>query len=262
MAEPVPDPPFLRADLAPGAMYAEAWARIKDQYGLFLGVTFVGVLVGGLGPMGILMGPMMVGIFLCHRARARGEEVRFDLLFKGFDRFMDAFLAALLMMAASLVVILPVVFVLIFGAVFGTVGLAAAGQHSEGLAGGAAAGLCLLWAGLVALIMLASILVNLLFTFAFPLIADRGLAGMDAVKLSFRAAWANLGGLVVLALATFALTFLGLLLCYVGAFLVMPLTLGVHWIAYERVFGRAPAAGPAEASAGAAPGTPGPILPP
>ncbi|MFN8012686.1 MAG: hypothetical protein U0P81_15050 [Holophagaceae bacterium] len=233
------DLPFVRASLRPGALYAEAWARIKDRYALFLGVTFVGVLVGGLGPMGILMGPMMVGIFLCHRARARGEEVRFDLLFKGFDRFVDAFIAALLMMAASLVVVLPLVLVLVFGAVFGTVGLAAAGQHSEGLAGGAAAGLCLLWAGMIALILLASTLVNLLFTFAFPLLADRGLAGLDAVKLSFRAAWANLGGLVVLALATFALTFLGLMLCYVGALLLMPLTLGVHWIAYERVFGRA-----------------------
>lgn len=233
------DLPFVRAALAPGAIYAEAWAHIKDQYALFLGISFVGVILGGLAPMGILMGPMMVGIFLCHRARARGEEVRFDLLFKGFDRFVDAFLAALVMMGASLVIIVPVVLVLFFGAILGTAGIAAAGQHARGLEGGAAAGVCLLYVGLFAFIMLASILVNLLFTFAFPLIADRGMPGFEAVKASIRAAWANLGGLLLLALATFALTFLGLLLCYVGAFLVMPLTLGAHWIAYERVFGLA-----------------------
>lgn len=233
------DLPFVRAALSPGALYSEAWARLKDQYWLFLGISFVGVLLGGLAPMGILMGPMMVGIFLCHRARARGEEVRFDLLFKGFDRFVDAFLAALIMMGASLVVILPVVFVLVFGVLLGTVGLAAAGQHARGLEGGAAAGVCLLYVGMFALIMLVSILVNLLFTFAFPLIADRGMPGFEAVKTSFRAAWANLGQLLILALGTFALTFLGLMLCYIGAFLVMPLTLGVHWIAYERVFGLA-----------------------
>jgi uncharacterized membrane protein len=251
------DLPFSRANLSPGALYAEAWARIKDQYALFLGISFVGVILGGLAPMGILMGPMMVGIFLCHRARAKGEEVRFDLLFKGFDRFVDAFIAALVMMAASLVVVLPVVFIVMFGAILGTAGLAAAGQHARGLEGGAAAGMCLLYAGLFAFIMLVSILVNLLFTFTFPLLADRGLPGMDAVKLSFRAAWANLGSLVVLALATFAITFLGLLLCYVGAFLVMPLTLGVHWIAYERVFGLAQEGGPEDF-----PGPEAPVAPP
>ncbi len=243
MTEPIP---FTRAAIAPLATYQEAWSRIRAQYWLFLGVTAVGVLLGGLAPMGLMMGPMMVGIYLCHRALARGEEVKFELLFKGFDRFIDAFVAALLMMAASLVIVLPLVFVVMFGAIFGAAGMAAAASSTRGGAGGGlAAGACLLYAGAIAFMMLASMLVSLFFTFAFPLIADRGASGLDAVKLSMRAAMANLGGLVGLALFTFLLTFVGLLFCYVGAFLVMPLTFAAHWITYEKVFGMKEAGLPA-----------------
>ena len=54
-----------------------------------------------------------------------------------------------------------------------------------------------------------------------------------------RATYANIWGLVGLGLVTFALSLVGLCFCYIGAFLVMPITFGVHWIAYERVFGLA-----------------------
>jgi len=230
-----PDLPFARVSLAPFTLYQEAWARIKDQYWLFLGVSAVGMLLGGLAPLGLMLGPMMTGIFLCFRAKAKGEVVAFDLLFKGFDRFMESFIAALIMMVASMVIVLPLMFFLIFAGILGTAGLAAGAPRGfEEFAG---LGGCLVVAIAVALMMLASVLVSLLFTFTFPLIADRGLPGLEAVKLSVRAAWANVVPLLGLALASFVLSFVGLCLCYFGAFLVMPLTFGVHWIAYEKVFG-------------------------
>ena len=57
------------------------------------------------------------------------------------------------------------------------------------------------------------------------------------MKLSFRAARTNLGGLLLLALVNALLSCAGLLCCYVGALFVLPLTIGTHWICYERVFG-------------------------
>ena len=42
----------------------EGWALIKEQYWLFFGISFVGILIGGLVPI-VLLGPMMAGIFLC-----------------------------------------------------------------------------------------------------------------------------------------------------------------------------------------------------
>ncbi len=235
MPEPIP---FNRVSIAPFAYIGEAWERVKGQYWMFLGVSVVGMLIAGLVPMAVMLGPMMCGIYLCYRQQGRGEPVVFETLFKGFDRFLESFIAALLMMAASLVFVLPLVFGLVFsGLLLGFLGAAGASGGSHG-AEGAALGMVILLAVVgFLLIMLASVLINLLFCFTFPLIADRGMKGLDAVKLSWRAAWANLWGLLGLGLVIFLLSLVGVCFCYVGAFLVLPITFGVHWIAYERVFG-------------------------
>lgn len=232
MPEPIP---FNRVSISPIAYIGEAWGRVKGQYWMFLGVTVVGMLIGSLVPMGVMLGPMMCGIFLCFQAQGRGEPVKFETLFKGFDRFLESFIAALLMMAASLVLVLPLVFGLVFSGL--ALGFFAAAGGSREAQGGTVALVILLAVGGFVLIVLASVLLNLLFSFTFPLIVDRGLKGFDAVKLSMRAAWANIWGLVGLGLATFALSLVGVCFCYVGAFLVMPITFAVHWITYERVFG-------------------------
>lgn len=232
MPEPIP---FNRVSIAPFAYIGEAWERVKGQYWMFLGVSVVGMLIAGLVPMAVMLGPMMCGIYLCYRQQGRGEPVVFETLLKGFDRFLESFIAALLMLAASLAFVLPLVLGLVFsGLLLGFLG-AAGGSHG---AEGAALGLVILLAVVgFLLIMLASVLINLLFCFTFPLIADRGMKGLDAVKLSWRAAWANLWGLLGLGLVIFLLSLVGVCFCYVGAFLVLPITFGVHWIAYERVFG-------------------------
>lgn len=234
--------PFNRVSIAPLAYIGEAWERVKGQYWMFLGVSVVGMLIASLVPMAVMLGPMMCGIYLCYRQQGRGEPVVFETLFKGFDRFLESFIAALLMMGASLVVVVPLILVLVFSGLF--LGFFAAAGVSGGSRGaeGAAVGMAILMAivGFL-LIILISVLISLLFCFTFPLIADRGMKGLDAVKLSMRAAWANIWGLLGLGLATFCLSLIGLCFCYIGAFLVLPITFGVHWIAYERVFGLAEA---------------------
>jgi uncharacterized membrane protein len=230
--------PFNRVSIAPFAYIGEAWGRVKGQYWMFLGVTVVGMLIAGLVPMAVMMGPMMCGIFLCYREQGRGRQVQFETLFKGFDRFLEAFIAALLMVAASLVIIVPLILVLVFSGLFlGFLGAAGASGGSQGQQAGAMFAIILLGIGAFLLIMLVSVLENLLFSFTFPLIADRGMKGFDAVKLSMRAAFANIWGLLGLNLALFVLSLVGVCFCYIGAFLVMPITFGAHWIAYERVFG-------------------------
>ncbi|HTL97694.1 MAG TPA: hypothetical protein VL181_02715, partial [Holophagaceae bacterium] len=108
---------FVRADIAPIAFLGEAWTRVKDRYWLFLGITAVGLLLGSVAPLGLLLGPMMCGIYLCYRQQAQGLPITFDMLFKGFEHFSEALIASLLMMAASLVAILPLMalmFILLF----------------------------------------------------------------------------------------------------------------------------------------------------
>ena len=85
-------------------------------------------------------------------------------------------------------------------------------------------------------IMAVAVIVSIFFMFAFPLIADRNLSGVDAVKLSIKAARANLGGVCGLVLLCMGLAMLGVLCCYVGAFLVAPVSLAAYAVAYRRVF--------------------------
>lgn len=225
--------PFAKVSISPTAYIQEAWSRVKGQYGLFLGITVVGMLLGGAVPLGILLGPMLCGIYYCYRRQALGQPITFDLLFKGFDYFSEAFIASLLMVVISMVVMVPLMLILFFG-FFATALAGAMGHGAEDFAPFMG---CFVIAGFFLLAMLISAIIGLLFTFTFPLILDRGMKGLDAVKLSFHAAMANFGGLLLLALVNGLLSFAGLCCCYVGAFLVLPITLGTHWICYERVFG-------------------------
>ena len=92
--------------------------------------------------------------------------------------------------------------------------------------------------GVFALIIAAFVIcISVLFTFAYPLIVDRKLTGMDAVKLSVKAGLANFWRILGLLLLNGVVGLAGALLCYVGVFLVLPVTFAALAIAYEQVFG-------------------------
>lgn len=223
--------PFQRSAIRPMVCLREAWELVRDQYGLFLGITVVGLLISGAVPFGILMGPMMCGMAKCFLAKRRGETVRFDLLFKGFDHFSESLIASMLIFGASLLVLLPLMLLVMFGGIFAA--FSAANRATPGVM----VALVLAALGLL-LVVLLSMLIGALFAFTFPLIADRGMKGTEALKLGAKAALANLGGLLGLGLLSFLISCAGLCCCYVGVFLVAPFTMGAQFIAYEQVFGR------------------------
>src|SRR6185295_2257871 len=86
------------------------------------------------------------------------------------------------------------------------------------------------------LMMIVTLLVEIFFLLAYPLIADRQVSGLDAVKLSFRAAKANFGGILVLMLLNGVFGFLGVLCCLVGFVFYMPVAFASHAVAYRRIF--------------------------
>ena len=95
------------------------------------------------------------------------------------------------------------------------------------------------WVGLAVFVlfaMIVSMVIHSLFLFAYPLIVDRNLSGLDAIKLSYRAALKNLSGIVGLILLLGALGILGVLACYVGVFFMMPISFAAYAVAYRRVF--------------------------
>ena len=98
---------FRRIYARPIERLTDAKAMLGDQYWLFVGICLVGILIGSIVPMGIMMGPMMCGMYLCFRYRMNGIQVRFETLFKGFDVFVNSLLAMLILLACSLAIMLP-----------------------------------------------------------------------------------------------------------------------------------------------------------
>ena len=223
---------FRTGVIKPVECVKEGWALIKDQYWLFLGIVFVGIFVGSAVPI-VLIGPMMVGIYMCFFRRMRGEPVEFGTLFKGFDYFAQGLIAALIQMIPMVVIMVPfyiIMFVLIMTSM----------PRGGRMDPDASTRFLFTFFGFEAVFLLViivvGIIVNIFFMFAFPLIADRGLSGLDAIKLSIKAGKANFGGILGLLLLNAAIGFLGVLACYVGVIFFMPVGLASYAVAYRRVF--------------------------
>src|SRR5688500_5485864 len=85
----VPPVEFNRNAVSPVECIKGGWNLIKNQYWLILGMVIVGWMIASAVPFGILMGPMMCGLFLTFFKMRRGEFVEFGTLFKGFEYLGD-----------------------------------------------------------------------------------------------------------------------------------------------------------------------------
>jgi uncharacterized membrane protein len=224
---------FQTASLRTGEILSEAKSLVGPQYWVLFGITAVGMLISSLVPFGILTGPMLCGIYLSMFAAMRGEAVPFDMLFKGFDHFVDSLVAVLIIVGVMIAVMVPAYVLFFIG------GFAMGMAESQG--GGGAAPLLFVLATLVIALLVTAIMVfvSLVTVFAFPLIVDRGLQGVPALKTSYRAVMANFGGMLVLVLVLGLMITVAALFCYIPAFFLMPLVFGSLAIAYRRIFGTA-----------------------
>jgi hypothetical protein len=225
---------FRRNAVQPIECIQRGFDLIKSQYWLFVGITIVGMLIGAVVPLGILMGPMMCGIYLALLQTRRGRPIEFGTLFKGFDFFGDSLIATLLHLVPVIVILIPSY--MIFLAFY--VGFIVTMSQSHGEPNPAAilgfvGFIFVFWIAIVVVL----IVVSIAFIFAYPLIVDRRLSGLNAVKLSIRAAVANFWRLLGMLLLTFLMNLVGALFCYVGALLVAPVGLAAIAMAYEQVFG-------------------------
>ena len=227
---------FKRNAVEPIECIKAGWNLIRNQYWLFVGMTVVGIIIGSVVPLGILMGPMMCGIYLALFQTRRGQPIEFGLLFKGFDYFGDAVIATLLHMIPVVLVIAPAYILYLVG-MFGMMATSRNGEPDPAALLGFFGVFAVFWL----VIMLLLIVLSVVFTFAYPLIVDRRLKGLDAVKLSIRAGFANFWRLLGMLILTGLLTFGGVLLCYVGVFFVLPISFAAIASAYEQVFGLAEA---------------------
>jgi uncharacterized membrane protein len=230
-----PEIPFRRGAVEPVECIKGGWEMIKNQYWLFVAMALVGILIGSAVPLGILLGPMMCGLYLTFFKARRGEPVEFSMMFKGFDYFGPSLIATLLHIIPIIAIVLPA-YLLFYVSIF----LSMAAQGSNGEPNPAALfGVMATFGIFWIVVLIVVVIISVGFTFAYPLIVDRKLQGFDAVKLSFRAAFANFFRLLGMILLTSLMSIVGALACYVGMFLVMPIVYAAIAKAYEQVFGLA-----------------------
>ena len=232
MSFPFNEIQFNRNAVQPVECIKAGWNLIKSQYWLFVGITLVGMLIGSVVPLGILMGPMMCGIYLALFQTRRGQPIEFGVLFKGFDYFGDAVIATLLHMIPIFLVVIPT-YILFYVGMFGVIAASQNGEPNPG----AMLGLLGIFGVVWLVIILLVIVLSVVFMFTYPLIVDRRLSGLNAVKLSIRAGFANFWRLLGMLLLTSLLSSLGVILCFVGVYLLIPISLAAIAAAYEQVFG-------------------------
>jgi uncharacterized membrane protein len=191
-----------------------------------------------MGPMGILLGPAMCGIYMCLFSQEAGETPSFNVLFQGFNYFSQSLIATLLMVAPMMVMLL-LMYALFCG---GVVGVFALFRNQAGVEGepGPAPTFAIIALSVVSSLVFTAIgmVFQALFLFTYPLIVDKGLSGFDAVKVSFRGVLANFGGVLGLVLLTQLMSMLGVLVCFVGVYLELPLHFAMTVIAYRQIFPR------------------------
>lgn len=208
---------------------SEGWELIRSEYWLFFAMTLVALLIAGAVPLMILLGPMYCGLYYAMLRKLDTGKSAFEDIFKGFEHFGQALIVTGIMIVP---VIISLIFVYISIAAL-AIGAGSVDRSVEDVFFGA------MFVWIVAVILIVSLVLTCLhafITFAFPLIVDRGMGGFDAFTLSARAVWANLGAVVSLILLQFVLTFVGLLLCFFGVYLVLPVSFAAVAVAHRKIF--------------------------
>jgi uncharacterized membrane protein len=215
---------FRTGVINPVECVKEGFERIKNDYWLLFAIALVGGLIGGF-TMYILAGAMICGIMFAYLKAIDGKPVTFDDLWKGMQYFGPG-------LVVILIVIVPAIayyifaYITLLGAIFGG---AQAGE--AGVLG------ALIVVGIIDLVVLfAMVCFHTLLTFSFPLIVDRNLGAIEAMKTSAKAVWQNLGGVAGLVAVNFVLVFVGYAALCIGLYFVIPIMIAGNVVAYRRVF--------------------------
>ena len=217
---------FRTGVISPVECMKEGFELIKSDYWLMLAISLVGALIGGISMM-VLTGAMICGTFYCYLRKIDGEPVKFDDLWKGMQWLVPGLVVMAIIIIQILFVYAAFYISFIVAAVMGS-------KLDEGELLGLFVGMVV-----VELIVLTlMVCLHTLLIFTFPLIADKNVGAVQAIKTSVRAALKNLGGVAGLMGLNFVLVFAGYLAFCVGIYFVIPIITAGNVVAYRRVFPR------------------------
>jgi hypothetical protein len=215
-----------------GECFSRAWALFKANFGPVIGVSLLVLFcmaAGGAMPfIGscislIITGPLMGGLYLYYLKQFRGQPATIGDAFSGFPNgFAQLMLASVVSSILAYLPLLP--FIIYFVA-------RNAGRRGNNFNFGPIDAI-LLVVGLIAMLYLV-----IAWLFALPLVIDKQMNFWTAMQVSRRVATRRLGSLIVLMLASIGVVILGVLACFVGLLVAIPLTFAAYAAAYEQLFG-------------------------
>ncbi|MFN0138940.1 MAG: hypothetical protein ACKVQW_02490 [Pyrinomonadaceae bacterium] len=215
---------FRTGVIRPIECVKEGFELIQRDYWLLFAIGLVGGLLAGV-TIYILAGAMISGIFIAYIKVIDGRPVVFDDLWKGMEHFGQGLVLILVMIVPAFVYYIFVYFTLIAAIVGGSAG------GEAGMIG------ALVVIGVIDLIVLAVMVsFHTLLTFSFPLLVDRNLNAVDAMKTSARAVWQNLAGVAGMVVVNFGLMIAGYLALCIGLYFVIPIMIAANVVAYRKVF--------------------------
>ncbi len=209
---------------------SEGWNLFSANAGLYIGFCFLFICVSCILLVinWFLSGPIIAGVYYVLFRQMRGEPIDFGMFFKGFQWFLPTMLIGLLIMV-------PAIINQVFDMGIRIAQLLTIYNPNE-MSGSA---LALVTFGKLAIggvMLFGSIIMFIFFTFAIPLVVDKNLGLMDALKTSASAGWANIGGLILLLILEGLVVIVGALACLVGLFAAIPIVWAANAVAYRMVF--------------------------
>lgn len=231
---------FQRGAIDAGGCISTAWDMLKSNYGLYLGIAIIALIMTGCIPCLnlFLIGPIMGGVAYVVLRDMRREPVEFGMMFQGFQKFVP-------LMVIGLIQSIPGIIMQILQMIGRFAELGLRGTRDRDLdffqsrpdLGALGAGVIII----IAIVGIAFFIFGIIwwacFFFAVPLAMEHDLGPIDAIKLSARAAMANIGGLILLLILSMLVMIGGMLLLCLGMLLIsVPLVYIANVVAYRQVF--------------------------
>jgi len=228
------NPEFQRGAIDASTCVDNAWELFKRRPWLYIGAGVIVILLLSCLPFVniFLVGPVTGGFAYLVLRDMRNEPVDFGMLFKGFEKFVPLMVIGLIQMIPGIIFQ-----VLRFTGNVGSIFSRAGGSDGGSVLGGAfqtgfTVGLVIFFIGY----WLFQIIWGMALVFAIPLIVERNVSIGEAIRLSFSAVFANIGGLIVLMLYGALIGLLGVLALCVGIFVAIPVMWAANVFAYTQVF--------------------------
>lgn len=214
-----------------------AWNLVQRNLGTYIGIGVVAWIMLSCIPCAniFIYGPVMGGLAYVVLRDIRNEPIEFGMLFKGFEKFVPLMVIGLIEVAPA------VVFqILQYTMDFARMGITS--RQSSGdfyqssevspLLAGFTAGYIILIFGFIVF----QFIWNAAFMFAIPLVLETNIGPGEAIKISLSAAFANLGGLILLMILGGLVILLGVIAFCVGTLVALPVVWAANVIAYRQVF--------------------------